>query len=84
MVTTPVPTTLATAEPEIDPKRPEANTEIFIDPPRNRPMPIIAASVKNCDPPVMPNSTPNRMKAITTVAATDMGRPRTPFESTAR
>jgi hypothetical protein len=34
MVTTPVPTTFATAEPEIEPNRPEASTAIFIDPPR--------------------------------------------------
>ena len=56
IVITPVDATLDTALPEIEPKRPDATTAIFADPPRECPISAAAKSVKYSDPPERSNT----------------------------
>ena len=51
MVIIPVPATLATALPDIDPKRIDPIREILAAPPFDRPIVAVDRSEKNSDPP---------------------------------
>ncbi len=84
MVTTPVATTLATALPEIEPMSPEPTTATLAGPPRMRPRPNSARSVKNAEPPVALSTWPKKTKTMTIVVATASGEPSTPLMSSAR
>ncbi len=73
---TPVEATLATADPEIEPKKPEATTAILAEPPRDRPIIAAATSVNHSDAPVCRSNCPIQMKRTTVKTIILRGRPR--------
>jgi hypothetical protein len=68
MVKLPVDTTLATEEPEIDPKRAEVTTAILAGPPLHLPVKAFPSSIKNPPAPLRSKKAPNTMKGKTKVA----------------
>ena len=56
MVKVPVPTTFATALPEMEPNSPLATTATLAGPPRTWPTREQATSMKTCPPPVFSSS----------------------------
>ena len=61
MVKLPVPTTLATEEPETVPMRPEERTATFAGPPAAQPAIALAISIKNLPRPVDSRYAPKRI-----------------------
>jgi hypothetical protein len=78
IVSQPSTMTLATAEPEMVPKRLEETTEIFPGPPRAPPVTARAKSMKNCPVPDFSRKAPKTTKRITYVADTATGIPQIP------
>ena len=64
IVITPVDTTLETALPDMEPKKPDAITAILAEPPRVRPIRAAAISVKKSDPPARKRTWPKKTKII--------------------
>ena len=75
MVSAPVVTVFAIADPEIDPMAAEAITLAFAGPPRNRPAAAKARPMKNRPAPVTSRKAPKRTKMNTVPAAIPSGVP---------
>ena len=65
MVIAPVPTTLATALPLMEPNSALPKMAIFAGPPRSLPKPLLASSRKNSLPPSDSSNCPNSRKMNT-------------------
>lgn len=78
MVSEPVETTLATAEPEIVPNSAEDTTETFAGPPTKRPATTVDRSTKSLPRPIFCATAPNSTKWKTTVETTQSGMPNMP------
>ena len=74
----PVVAMLATEEPEIDPKSPDATVAILAAPPGDAPPARAERSKKVCPAPVCRSSAPNRMKAASVVDAIETSIPQRP------
>ena len=70
MVNVPVVTTFATAEPLMEPRKPEARTATFAGPPLVCPARALAMSLKNWPMPHLFITSPKMMNSTMYVAAT--------------
>ena len=84
MVNVPVPTTLATAEPLMEPIRPEATTALSAGPDLILPAREMAMSLMKSEQPEASRNAPNITNMKMTVAETLMVVPNRPSRSVAR
>ena len=78
MVSAPVVTVLAMADPDTEPSAAEASTAAFAGPPRDRPAAANANWMKNRPPPVVSRRAPKSTKTKTVLLATPIGSPKRP------
>ena len=81
---TPVVATLEMALPEMEPNRAEAITDTLAEPPRRRPIPAVARSMKNSPQPELTSKRPKKINKMTMTAATLIGVPSAALVSKAR
>src|SRR3990167_8668958 len=79
MLKIPSTTTLATADPEIVPKKAEETTDTLAGPPWERPATSLSRSTKVSPPPVWYSTAPNTRKMATSVAEIPVTAPRIPW-----
>ena len=79
MVSVPVETVLAMAEPEIEPISADAKTETLAGPPVARPATPKAKSMKNCPTPERFKNAPKKIKMMTKLTKTCAIVPQTPL-----
>ena len=78
IVSEPVDTTFATAEPEIVPNSADDTTETLAGPPTKRPATTVETSTNRRPSPIFCATAPNSTKWNTTVETTQSGMPNMP------
>ncbi len=75
IVKAPVEATFAEAEPEMEPKNPDARTETFAAPPRKRPAIFVEILINALPPSPTPTNAPRITKIATTFTETPVSAP---------